>query len=266
MGFMIIGTVLAAWAMLSGKHLYCILFTQGGLCWVFICNDADHYCSFFHPLILFQFCNMGSVNKIILYSLPVLLTLSCMLVFQFAAKQLGTKWGYFTGFLFYWVIWCTIVPLFLVGPRNLINFFKPSAAFDYKIILCLITLLVFVYAYAFPKAVKQANLLIIICSFLMAFVNATLEEMLWRTTYLQTFSNEWISIGYASLGFAVWHYAPQIILVNRNPGGAHSFVLFALLLGLCYAYVACRQQSVFWTTIAHTLLDFGGLGAIFYFR
>src|SRR4051794_34861215 len=120
---------------------------------------------------------MGSVNKIILYLLPVVLTLSCTLVFQFAAKQLGTKWGYFTGFLFYWVIWCTTVPLFLVGSRNVVKFFKPSAAFDYKIILCLTTLLVFVYAYAFPKAVKQANLLIIVCSFLMAFVNATLEEV-----------------------------------------------------------------------------------------
>jgi membrane protease YdiL (CAAX protease family) len=189
-----------------------------------------------------------------------------MLVFQFSAKQLGTKWGYFTGFLFYWVIWCTIVPLLLVGPGAIIKFFKPSATFDYKIIFCLITLLVFVYAYAFPKAIKQANLLIIICSFLMAYVNATLEEVLWRSTYLQTFSNEWISIGYASLGFAVWHYAPQIILANRNPGGAHSFVLFALLLGLCYAYVAYRQQSIFWTTISHTLLDFAGLGALFYFK
>jgi membrane protease YdiL (CAAX protease family) len=209
---------------------------------------------------------MSTANKTILYLLPLVLTLSCMLVFQLAAKQFGTKWGYFIGFLFYWIVWCTIIPLLVVGPTAIFNFFNPSPIFEYKIILCLVSLLIFVYAYAFPKALKHANLLIILCSLLMAFVNATLEEVLWRTTYLQTFSTNWISIGYASLGFALWHYAPQVILVNRNPGGAHSFVAFAFVLGLCYAYVASRQQSVFWTTIAHTLLDFAGLGAAFYFK
>jgi membrane protease YdiL (CAAX protease family) len=120
--------------------------------------------------------------------------------------------------------------------------------------------------YAFPKAIKQATVLVVVCSLLLAVVNATLEEVLWRTTYLQTFSNRWISIGYAALGFAVWHYAPQVIIANRNPGGSHSFVLFSFILGLCFGYVAFRQQSVFWTTISHTLLDFAGLGALFYFK
>ncbi|MDQ3842710.1 MAG: CPBP family glutamic-type intramembrane protease [Bacteroidota bacterium] len=94
--------------------------------------------------------------------------------------------------------------------------------------------LVFVYAYAFPTAAKQTTALIVVCSFLLAFVNATLEEVLWRTTYLPTFSNPWWCIGYAALGFAVWHYAPQLIIVNRNPSSAHSFVAFSFIIGWCY--------------------------------
>jgi membrane protease YdiL (CAAX protease family) len=207
----------------------------------------------------------SSVTKLVLLMLPVVLTFNCLFVFKIAAKLMGRRWGYFTGFLFYWIVWCTMVPVFLLGPGALIHFFRMSFLFDYKIVLCLCALLIFVYAYAFPKALQQANSIIIILSFLMAIINATLEEVLWRSSYLQTFSNGWISVGFASLGFALWHYAPLIIVGSRNPGGSHAFVLFTLLLGLCYGYVAYRQQTVFWTTLSHTLLDFSGLGAMFYF-
>jgi uncharacterized protein len=210
---------------------------------------------------------MGTyVYKITLLILPVILTLSCITVFQLSAKHLGTKRGYLTGFLFYWIVWCIILPLVLIGPDTIITFFHISLVFDYKIVFCLVALPAFVYFYAFPKAAKHATILVILCSFLLALVNATLEEVLWRTTYLKTFSNLWMSIGYAAFGFALWHYAPQIIIANRNPGGAHSFVLFSFVLGLFYGYAAYRQQSVYWTTLSHTLLDFAGLGALFYFK
>src|SRR5215217_255883 len=98
-----------------------------------------------------------SLLRIVLLALPVLLTFSCLFVFQLAANKFGLKWGYLTGFLFYWVVWCMIVPILLIGPDAIFNFFKVSFVFDYKIILCLAALLIFVYAYAFPKAVKQAT-------------------------------------------------------------------------------------------------------------
>jgi membrane protease YdiL (CAAX protease family) len=102
---------------------------------------------------------------------------------------------------------------------------------------------------------------------LLAIVNAALEEILWRSTYMFVFGDRpWLVIGYSSVGFAIWHYAPQIIMENRNPGGAHSFVAFAFVLGLCYSYVAFRQRSIFWTTVAHAFFDFAGLGAAFYFK
>ena len=147
------------------------------------------------------------LNKIILFMLPLVLTLSCVFVFRLATNELGTKWGYLTGFLFYWIVWCIILPFLLLGSNAITCFFRPSLVFDYKIVLCLLGLLIFVYLYAFPKVLKEANTIIILVSFIMAFLNATLEEVLWRLTYLRTFSNPWISIGYASFGFALWHYA-----------------------------------------------------------
>jgi membrane protease YdiL (CAAX protease family) len=206
------------------------------------------------------------LRKSFLLLLPVLLTISCMIIFQLAAEQFGVKLGYLAGFLFYWLFWCLLVPVVLVGRTRIVQFIRPSPVFDHKIILCLSSLLIFVYAYAFPAAIKKANGLIIILSFVLAAINETVEEVLWRAVYLQTFKSTWRSVGYSSLGFAVWHYAPQTIVANKNPGGVHSFVAFAFILGLCFSYAAFRQRSIFWTIIAHTLLDFAGLGAIFYFK
>lgn len=205
--------------------------------------------------------------QLFLLSLPLLLTFSCRLVFAVAGKEFGSKTGYLTGFVFYWMVWCTAIPLLLVGPSALSSFFKPSTVFDWKIILCLIPLLVFVYVYAFPKALRRANIVIVVASLLLAIINATLEEVLWRATYLLVFGNATVwSVLFASIGFALWHYAPQVVVANKHPGGAHSFVLFALVLGLCYAYVAWQQQSIYWTTLTHIAFDFAGLGALFYFK
>jgi len=151
--------------------------------------------------------------------------------------------------------------------KNILSLFRLSGKFNLPIILCLLTPLIFAYTYAFPVAIKQADLLIIAVSFLISIVNATAEEILWRGVYLKIFENKQSAgIIISSIGFAVWHYAPQFIFSNRRPGRAHSFVAFAFVLGLLYAYAASKQQSILWTAIAHILFDFAGLGAMIYFH
>src|SRR4051794_20956416 len=115
-----------------------------------------------------------------LFLLPVLLTTSCWIVFKIAAKEFGTKIGYFTGFLFYWIIWCLLVPVLLFGSDKILKFFKPSPVLDYKIIFCLVTLPIFFFLYAFPAALKKATALIIFLSLVLALANAFFEEVLWR--------------------------------------------------------------------------------------
>lgn len=69
---------------------------------------------------------------------------------------------------------------------------------------------------------------------------------------------------YASLGFAIWHLAPQAIHGNPMPGGAISFVLGALAIGLSYDWVAWRTGSIRWMAVSHVCLNFLGLGATLY--
>jgi len=204
---------------------------------------------------------------LLLIVLPFVLTLSCAFVFQSAVATFGSKPGYLIGFLFYWLFWCILFPIQLIGSRTILQYFSfKRHVFNWQVVACLLVPLIFVYIYAFPSALQHANAAIVVLSFLISLVNATAEEVLWRGVYLHVFKdNKWLSILFASIGFAVWHYAPQVVFANKRPGGAHSFVLFSFFLGLCYAYVANKQQSILWTTITHILFDFAGLGARVYF-
>jgi membrane protease YdiL (CAAX protease family) len=210
---------------------------------------------------------MQQYKKLILLILPLVLTLTCAFVFKWAAATYGNKPGYFIGFLFYWLFWCMFIPIQLTGSRTILQYFSlKQYGFSWQVIACLLVPLIFVYVYAFPSALQHASATIIVLSLLISIANATAEEVLWRGVYLHVFKdNKWISILFASIGFAVWHYAPQVVFENKRPGGAHSFVLFSFCLGLCFAYVADKQQSILWTTIAHILFDFAGLGARVYF-
>jgi len=212
--------------------------------------------------------NTYKFKQLLLLALPFLLTLSCAFVFEGAASIYGNKVGYFIGFLFYWLFWCTFIPVQLIGSKIILQSFSlKQHTSNWQVIACLLVPLIFVYAYAFPVALQDTDVMIVVLSFLLAVVNATAEEVLWRGVYLNVFKeNKWLSILFASIGFAIWHYAPQIVFINKRPGGAHSFVSFSFFLGLCYAYAANKQQSILWTTIAHTLFDFAGLGARIYLK
>ena len=210
---------------------------------------------------------MQQYKKLTLLILPLVLTPACAFVFKWAAATYGNKHGYLIGFIFYWLFWCMFIPIQLIGSRTILQYFAlKQYVFTWQVAACLLIPLIFVYAYAFPSVVRHADAIIIILSLLISIINAIAEEVLWRSAYLHVFKDhKWINILFASIGFAVWHYAPQVVFVNKRHGGAHSFVLFSFCLGLCYAFVANKQQSILWTAIAHILFDFAGLGARVYF-
>jgi hypothetical protein len=133
-------------------------------------------------------------------------------------------------------------------------------------LLMLIIPLLLGYGYAFPRAVKQANLTIILLSALIALVNGSLEELLWRGAYVSVFPESWFfGLFYPAIGFAVWHFAPQAVFPSRAPGGNLALVVVAGLVGLMWGWVALQSGSILWTTVSHVLFDFSGLGARVYF-
>ena len=213
---------------------------------------------------------MNHVKRIALLAAPPLILGTTLIVFRLLVAHLGLKAGHLCGFLFYWVVWCALLPLWVLGTDGINRVFKPgSSRFGQPPAIGVVLLVLpclLGYGYAFPRALHHANASIILLSAILALTNGTLEELLWRGSYLKTFPADWLrGWAYPSLGFAVWHFAPLAVLPNRAPGGNLLFVLVAGAAGMMWGWVAYRSRSILWATVAHVLFDFSGLGARIYF-
>jgi membrane protease YdiL (CAAX protease family) len=186
-----------------------------------------------------------------------------------AFTQLGTRYGprrgYLLGFLVYWLGWCGLFPLWILGRRGRAESLRPAGPAGRLPAAGVAALAVpplFTASVALPRQLPRANAEIVLESLALAAVNATGEELLWRACYQQGFPEGGVAgTLYPVAGFALWHLAPQLVRPSSYPGGAAGFVAFSGGLGLLYGWAARRGGSIRWTTLSHTLLDFSGLGA-----
>jgi membrane protease YdiL (CAAX protease family) len=210
------------------------------------------------------------MRRAVLIATPPLLLATTWMAFQLAAALLGQGTGYLAGFLFYWIVWCGLLPLAILGPRRVAALFRsttrPFGDQPWLGVVILGAPLALGFSYAFPRALPHATAAIIALSLLIAIVNATAEEILWRGTYAAVFRDSrlwgWL---YPTLGFAVWHFAPQSVFPNPAPGGSTALVVVAGIVGLGWGWLARRTNTIRWTVLAHVAFDFSGLGARLYF-
>lgn len=204
-----------------------------------------------------------------LLALPPLLLASTTVAYRSSARCLGAKRGYGAGFLFYWSVWGLCVPLWALGPQKLRAAFgesrSPLGRRPWLGATCLVLPPLLGFSYAFPRQLPRATARSVALSAGIAVVNATTEEILWRGLYTTAFPTN-VALGYVypTIGFALWHLAPQTVVPSSYPGGALAFVGSAGLWGLLYGWVAWQTRSIRWTTVSHVLLDFSGLGGIYY--
>lgn len=91
------------------------------------------------------------MNPILAIAIPFLLLPSTALVFTLAARQLGREKGYLLGFLFYWMVWCLLVPLILLERDGFSSFFVDDTPLLSRpnwlaaVLLALITLVTLVH-------------------------------------------------------------------------------------------------------------------------
>ncbi|NPV80535.1 MAG: CPBP family intramembrane metalloprotease [Firmicutes bacterium] len=214
---------------------------------------------------------MFSLKQKALILMPLVLSISTYLCYQWLVALFGPKAGYFGGFLFYWICWGLFFSLWILGRQGFRESFRDTPfRFGRPAWLGLTLLmipLILGFGYAFPKVLPRADLVIILASSGIALVNGTLEEVLWRGTYVKIFPGHlFLGYIYPAIGFGVWHFSPQSVFPNTAPGGSVSLVIVAGLVGLMWGWVARRTGSILWTTISHILFDFSGLGALIYFR
>lgn len=214
---------------------------------------------------------MFSLRQIVLIATPPALLATTCLAYRCLAKLFGPKGGYLAGFLFYWIIWCLLLSWWILGAGGSARVFRDvSPRFGPTMWLgplLLVIPLLLGYGYAFPRAIKEAGWKIVLLSALIALVNGTMEELLWRGAYLSVFPHNWLlGYRYPAIGFAVWHFAPQSIFPSSAPGGNLILVVVAGLVGQMWGWVALQTGSILWTAVSHVLFDFSGLGARVYLK
>lgn len=206
----------------------------------------------------------GRVRQWALLAAPFVLLATTYGAYQGLVAWLGLKPGYLAGFLFYWLFWCFLFPLWLVGKAGLRTMFRAGRPnFPQPVILSLLLLFLPLVGGFFVMTLPRlphATFWVVVVSAVIALVNAVGEEILWRGTYLQLFANDRIrgSI-YPTLMFGLWHLAPTSVV-----GNPWVIVTSATFVGLVYGWVAWRTGSIRWTTIFHVLTDFTGLIGVFY--
>lgn len=208
-----------------------------------------------------------SKKQIVLIIAPLLLLGTTYAMFYLLGRIVRPAYAYLGGFLFYWFLWCFLFPLWLVGRQGLQEMFRDSRPRFGKPawlgFLFLLGPVIMPFFTMFLPEIRDLNLPVILVSVLFAITNGTLEEVLWRGSYVTVFPNSWWwGYLYPSVWFGYGHLSPQVIFSSQMPGGAFAFATMAIFLGLVFGWVAKKTGSIRWTTAAHILVDFVGLAGL----
>ena len=200
---------------------------------------------------------MGSVRaprKLVALAIPFLLLPSTSLIFSIASQSLGREAGYIAGFAFYWLVWCILAPGLILGKQGFSSLLTDRRAlFDRRnwLAAALWIVVTVVAVLMYGQGFVRASPLLILLAVPLATINGLCEELLWRGLYVRLFpDNAWLGIVYPAAGFALWHFAPQIVYPAE---GVVGFVLSTLFLGLAYGFIAYRTGSAKWTAVSHSL-------------
>lgn len=192
---------------------------------------------------------------------PWALIATTFIVFPVAVDQLGPRWGYLTGFIFFWVGWCVTVPLWLLGARGVARLFRPASPRLPRPAWLWATLLAFPvaggFATVFVPALEEVTAAALLLALVIAVLNGTLEEVFWRGTFAELFPDEpltgWL---YPAVMFTGWHIAPALATGGRSLW----FWFGTFYIGLVFGWVAYRTRTIRWTVPAHVLVNAMGPG------
>ncbi|MFC7046066.1 type II CAAX prenyl endopeptidase Rce1 family protein [Halobacteriaceae archaeon GCM10025711] len=185
--------------------------------------------------------------------------------FNWFVASLGFEAGYLAAFALYWAGWCLLLPAVVLGGvrgiRDLFREHEPRFGDRKLLTIGLLTWgPVVVFFVRFLPGVTDATVPVILVSVAVGVIIGVTEEVLWRGTFVRSFpESAWLGYVYPSVGFALWHVAPQSTSPNPMPGGVYSFILYSLLLGLSLGYYSWQTKSIRWATIIHVVHDSLGL-------
>ncbi len=191
---------------------------------------------------------MHNKRKIAIVALPVL-ALTMLGVFRVAVRLLGPELAWYAGFWVYWPLWCVLFPLWMLGRQRLRALFRHQRMPPTAWILVILPPAAALIGRFVTESDRAGY--VAVAWVMMAFVNGTLEEVLWRGVYVELFpSNRLWGLVWPTLWFALWHFAPGSVAMGSQ---VWVLVLGAALFGAGMGWVALKTGSIRWTAASHVL-------------
>jgi len=205
---------------------------------------------------------LRSARGIALIALPVLLFATMLAAFSVSVAWLGRERGYLIGFAFYWLFWCLLVPRLFLGGRCFASILAsrvPLFTWANAPAALLFAMVTVTAATLYASGFVHAPWLTIVVAAPFAVIDGICEEILWRGLYVRMFAGRpLLAIIYSALGYAVWHFVPQMDFPSSS--GAVPFVASTFCLGLTYGFIAYRTGTARWTAVSHSFNGFLALG------
>lgn len=202
-----------------------------------------------------------STTQYVLVLSPPFLLLSTFFLFRYLSAAMPKEKAYLFGFIFYWFVWCFLLPLLTVGFEGLRAMLStPNPRFGQPAWLGIILLIgppLLLFVTSFQSSIRGATIAFVIYSAMYAATNGLLEEILWRGTYVVAFDGNLIwGYLYPSVWFGLWHLSPQVVQAGTVTRETLTFAIMSIALGLTWGWVARTSGSVRFTALAHILLNF----------
>tara|TARA_R110000744_G_scaffold92118_2_gene178555 strand:+ start:12825 stop:13463 length:639 start_codon:yes stop_codon:yes gene_type:complete len=176
----------------------------------------------------------------------------------YAFGQIIGKWAFIPMILLGWVLWLFFI--FKYGGKESVKKWvrKPTGSFGWNILAIIVGLI------PLPLFLLHYDLLnhwtIWLPWILLALINPWIEEFYWRgllLDYTKSWSN-WTSVLFVSILFALNHAAFGI---NSEVNSGLELVISTFIMGIVWAWVYKKTNSIRWAIFSHFLVDFLGVSA-----
>jgi membrane protease YdiL (CAAX protease family) len=198
-----------------------------------------------------------SVKQLIAVVTPPVLVVVMIPVFRFYVDIFEGNWriGWYLGLVTYWIIWCGVLSLGLLGKANLIKLIQPQRLTLEILILLLIPLVgAGLYRLIPGMNYEKPQAWIFFMLITTNIGNGFFEELLWRGVYLELFPNNlFLGLIWPSLWFALWHYAPGSVNPDGNVVG---LMVGSGIMGFYLSFLSRRTGTIWWTIIMHAIGGF----------
>jgi membrane protease YdiL (CAAX protease family) len=176
----------------------------------------------------------------------------------YAFGQIIGKWAFIPMILIGWVLWSFFI-LQYGGKVSITKWLKkPKRKFWWLLFAILIGLI------PLPLFILHSGTLsswtIWLPWILLALINPWIEEFYWRGLLLDYTKNwsKWSAVLYSSLLFAINHAAFGI---NSEVNSGYDVVIATLIMGVVWALVYLKTESLRWAIFSHFMVDFFNLSA-----